>query len=64
MSRSYKTLIDKSRGRKLKTPIYNRNTRKQIRTKMNHIDEDYIDDEEMFDDDDDLFEEEYDDEQE
>lgn len=63
MGRSYKAPIDKSKGRKLKTPVYNRNTRKQIRTKMNNIDEDYIDEEEM-DDDEDLWEEDFDDEDE
>lgn len=52
MGRSYKAPIDKSKGRKLKTPVYNRNTRKQIRTKMNNIDEDYIDDDELEQDED------------
>lgn len=48
MSRSYKTPIDKSKSRKLKTPIYNRNTRNQIHTKMSNIDEDFeFDDEEL-----------------
>ena len=61
MSRSFKTPIDKTKGRKLKTPVYNRNTRKQIRTKMNHIDEDFIDDEEM--DDEDLFEVDFEDDE-
>lgn len=45
MSRSFKTPVDKSKGRQLKTPIYNRNIRNQIHTQMTNIDENYIDEE-------------------